>query len=113
MAQFYIQDISTVSYTELHASLKRHHPVMGGRRDVQCHLFPKSPVTPALYFLTKDILDCELVSASHSLGAQGCTNPSSSPEEDQHLEGKSRKHQKLPFTKLPLIVKDPADSYSH
>ena len=82
MRQFHSQDFSTVSYTGLHASLRRHHPVMGGRRDIQCHLFPKSSVIPTLYFLTKDILDCELVSVSYSLGAQGCTNPSSSPEED-------------------------------
>lgn len=82
MTQFHIQDISTFSYTGHHASLRGHHPVMGGRRDVQCHLFPKSPVTPTFYFHTKDILDCELASADYSLGVQRCTNPSSSPEED-------------------------------
>lgn len=68
---------------------------------------------PTLHFLTKDIFHCELVGASHSLVAQRCANPTWSPEEDYHLEEESRKRQNLPFTKLPLTVKDPADSYSH
>lgn len=87
---FYCQ-LGCQPYLGLHGSLRRHDPVMGGSRNVQCHLFPNSPVIPTLHFLTKDIFHCELVGASHSLVAQRCANPTWSPEEDYHLEEESRK----------------------
>lgn len=45
-------------YTGLLASLRRHDPATGGRKDTQCHLFPKSPVTPTFNFLTEHIFHC-------------------------------------------------------
>lgn len=69
------------------------------------HPLPRTVALPCSHYPKDTHWLSELVGTSHSLGAQRCANPRFSPEEDQHLEEESRKHQKLPFIRCPMIVR--------